>query len=206
MKLLFDLFPVILFFASFKFAEKAPQDALAVLAQLGIENLPESQAPILLATVVVILATLFQIAWTWWRHRHIDKTLWISFLLVTILGGMTLFLKDESFIKWKPTMLYWIMGSILFAAVLIFKKNPLGGLLGEKIELPQLVWRKLNFLWGGFFLALGGLNLYVANNFSTDTWVNFKLFGVTGLIFAFMLLQGFYLAPHLQKQTDNENP
>ncbi|MEY4592032.1 MAG: hypothetical protein RIR18_927 [Pseudomonadota bacterium] len=207
MKLLFDLFPVVLFFISFKFAEGAPQQAVDILATLGIEAPSETQGPILLATVVVILATIAQIAWTWWQHKKVDKTLWISLVLVVVLGGMTLILRDESFIKWKPTLLYWVMGSGLLGAVLIFKKNPLGSLLAEKLELPAPIWRKLNFLWSGFFLALGFVNLYVANNFSTDSWVNFKLFGVTGLIFLFVLLQGFYLAPHMPSEADDsKNP
>lgn len=205
MKLLFDLFPVVLFFASFKFAESSPARGIDILSSLGIEAPSEAQGPILLATVVVILATIAQISWTWWRHKHVDKTLWISLILVVVLGGMTLILRDESFIKWKPTLLYWIMGTGLFGAVLLFRKNPLGSLLGGKIELPAKIWSKLNYLWGGFFLLLGCVNLYVANHFTTDTWVNFKLFGVTGLIFLFVLLQGFYLAPHLHNEPENND-
>lgn len=205
MKLLFDLFPVVLFFASFKFAEKAPQDAQAILATLGLPSPTEAQSPILLATVVVMLATVAQIGWTWWRHKRIDKMLWISLILVVTLGGMTLILRDESFIKWKPTLLYWVMSSALFGAVLLFKKNPLGGLLGDKIQLPPEIWNRLNYLWGTFFLILGAINLYVAHHFTTDTWVNFKLFGVTGLIFLFVLAQGAYLAPHVQTPPENND-
>lgn len=203
MKLLFDLFPVILFFASFKFAEKSPDQAQSILATLSIQAPIESQAPILLATLVVILATIGQIGWTWWRHRQVDRMLWVSLVLVVGLGGMTLLFRDETFIKWKPTLLYWVMGLGLLIAVLGFKKNPLGGMLGDKLQLPAKVWQKMNLLWGGFFIALGLLNLYVAQHFSTDTWVNFKLFGVTGLIFTFVLLQGFYLAPHLKDPENN---
>ena len=205
MKLLFDLFPVILFFASFKYAEKSPQIAVEFLSSVGITDLIESQAPILLATLVVILATIAQISWVWWRHKKVDKTLWISLILVVVLGGMTLVLRDDNFIKWKPTLLYWIMGAVLLVSVTLLRKNPLGSFLGDKIELPPAVWNKLNLLWGGFFMGLGALNLFVANTYSTDTWVNFKLFGVTGLIFIFILAQGFFIAPYLKNAENTDN-
>lgn len=204
MKLLFDLFPVILFFVTFKFAEGSPESAASVLEQISIGVNTTSQAPILLATLVVILATLFQIGWTWWRHRHVDKMLWISLILVVVLGGLTVALRDDNFIKWKPTGLYWAMGLGLLLATFVFRKNPLHAMLGEKLTLPLPVWNRLNLIWGAFFIVLGFVNLYVAYNFSTDTWVNFKLFGLTGLTLLFVLAQGFIISPHLQDNADNQ--
>lgn len=204
MKLLFDLFPVILFFATFKMAEKSPEAAADFLAQIGLGTSTLSQAPILLATLVVILATLVQIGWTWWRHRQVDKMLWISLILVVVLGGLTVALKDDNFIKWKPTGLYWAMGLGLLIAAMVFDKQPLKAMLGEKISLPEMVWNKLNLIWGVFFVLLGFVNLYVAYNFSTDTWVNFKLFGLTGLTLLFVLAQGFIISPYLQTEEAGE--
>ncbi len=199
MKLLFDLFPVILFFTAFKLSEKDPSAAADLVAQLlGGAAVPVAQAPILLATIVVILATVAQIGWVWFRHGKVDKMLWVSLVLVVVFGGLTLVFQDENFIKWKPTILYWIFaGSMAFTA-LVLKKNAIRAMLGEQLELPETVWSKVNLSWIGFFLFMGGLNLVVAFNFPTDTWVNFKLFGGMGLMLVFVLVQGFFLSRHME--------
>ncbi|HEX6735408.1 MAG TPA: septation protein A [Azonexus sp.] len=200
MKLLFDLFPVILFFIAFKYSEKQPELAAEwVGALLGSATVNPQQAPILLATVVVIVATIAQIAWVHFRHGKVDKMLWISLALVVVFGGMTLVFQNEAFIKWKPTILYWVFaGSMAFAA-LVMKKNAIRSMLGEQMTLPEAVWSRLNLAWIGFFLAMGVLNLLVAFNFSTDTWVNFKLFGGMGLMLLFVLAQGMLLSKYLEE-------
>ena len=200
MKLLFDLFPVILFFIAFKYSEKNPEFAVDwVGTLLGGAAVDGRQAPILLATIVVIVATIAQIVWVRWRHGKVDKMLWISLGLVVVFGGMTLIFQNENFIKWKPTILYWVFaGSMAFSA-LFLKKNAIKSMLGEQLELPDPIWHKLNLAWMGFFLIMGVINLIVAFNFPTDTWVNFKLFGGMGLMFVFILAQGALLSKYIKE-------
>ncbi len=179
MKLLFDLFPIILFFIAFKAFD------------------------IYIATGVAIAATVVQIAWTKWRHGKVDVMLWVSFAIIAVFGGATLLLHDETFIKWKPTVLYWLFSTILLFSNLLFNKNLMRVLLQEKIALPLHVWNRLNLSWSLFFAVLGFLNLYVAFNYSTDTWVNFKLFGFTGLMVVFILGQSMWLAKYVDEKKEN---
>jgi intracellular septation protein len=205
MKLLFDFLPVILFFGMFKYAEGQPDwaaatatDWLGFMVSGGVVG--PKEAPVLLATVVVILATAAQIAWLLARGRKIDTMLWVSLGLVTVLGGATIWFHSETFIKWKPSVLYWVMGAAFWASQAIFKKNLLQTLMGGQIELPGFVWQRLNFAWIAFFALMGLLNIYVAYSFSTAAWVNFKLFGGLGLMLAFMVAQGVYLGRHLKNE------
>ena len=201
MKLLFDLFPVILFFVTFKYAEKSPELAASWMGSLlGFVPDDIKMAPILLATVVVIAATVAQIIWVHFRHGKVDKMLWISLVLVVVFGGMTLAFQNEAFIKWKPTILYWVFaGSMAFSA-LILKKNPIKAMLGEQLTLPEPIWGKLSLAWIGFFLVMGVLNLVIAFNFPTDIWVNFKLFGGMGLMLVFVLGQGMLLSKYVEEE------
>jgi intracellular septation protein len=155
---------------------------------------------VLLATVVVILATLAQVAWTVARGRKVDLMLWVSLALVVVLGGATIWFHSETFIKWKPSVLYWVMGMSLWLSQLLFRKNLLRLLLGEQLQLPDAVWQRLNGAWVGFFGVMGLLNLWVAYSFSTDAWVNFKLFGGIGLMLLFTLAQGLYLSRYLPEE------
>ena len=201
MKLLFDLFPVILFFATFKYTEKNPELASNWMGSLlGFVPDDIKLAPILLATVVVIAATVAQIIWVQLRHGKVDKMLWVSLILVVVFGGLTLAFQNEAFIKWKPTILYWVFaGSMAFSA-LILKKNPIKAMLGEQLTLPEPIWAKLNLAWIAFFVVMGVLNLLIAFNFSTDTWVNFKLFGGMGLMLVFVLGQGMLLSKYVEEE------
>ena len=176
MKFLFDLFPVILFFVAFKFYD------------------------IYVATAVAIAATFAQVGWLKLRRRKVDPMLWASLAIIVVFGGATLALQDETFIKWKPTVLYWLFAAVLAGSELLFGRNLIRALLGAQIELPDHAWRKLNWSWIGFFAIMGAANLFVAYNFSTDAWVNFKLFGGMGLLLAFVLAQGLVLAKYLQEK------
>jgi len=179
MKFLFDLFPVILFFIAFKLQG------------------------IYVATAVAIGASFAQIGWLWLRGRKIDAMLWVSLAIIVVFGSATLLLHDETFIKWKPTVLYWMFASVLSVSALLFHKNLIRSMLGEQIQMPDPAWSKLNFSWAGFFACMGFLNLYVAFNYPTDTWVNFKLFGGMGLMLAFVIAQGLFLAKYVeQKETE----
>ncbi|MDO8315573.1 MAG: septation protein A [Rugosibacter sp.] len=205
MKFLFDLFPVILFFASFKIAENQPQAAADLVSQifglLGSDALiTDKQAPILLSTMVVILATVLQIAWVWFRHRKVDTMLWVSLVLVTVFGSATLIFHDETFIKWKPTILYWIFAATLLGSSQFLGRNLIYTMLEKQMQLPTFLWARLNYAWAAFFTAMGVLNLYVAFNFSTAIWVNFKLFGGMGLMFLFIIGQGLLLAKYMPQE------
>ena len=199
MKFLFDLFPVILFFVAFKIAEGNP-DAAAALARSVRYLADGKQLPVLIATAVAILATFGQIAWLRFRGRKVDTMLWVSFAIIVVFGGATLWLHDETFIKWKPTVLYWLFGVSLIGAQLLFGRNLIRAMLGAQVVLPDAAWRKLNWSWIGFFAFMGAANLYVAYNFSTDTWVNFKLFGGMGLMLVFVVLQALFLSRYMQEK------
>jgi intracellular septation protein len=201
MKLLFDFLPIILFFGAFKYADRNKDWAAAFASQhfgflVSGGLVGADEAPVLLATVVVIVATLAQVLWLKLRGRKVDTMLWVSLGLVVVLGGLTIWFHSETFIKWKPTLLYWTMGGA-FAIAPLFGKNLLRVLLGEQLQLPDPVWARLNWAWIAFFALMGALNLWVAYNFSTDTWVNFKLFGGIGLMLAFTIGQGLWLSRYL---------
>lgn len=176
MKFLFDLFPVILFFIAFKF--------------FGIY----------VATAVAIIATIAQIIYCKIRHGKVEKMLLLSGAIIVLFGGATLLLKDPTFIQWKPTILYWLFSGGLVISQLFFHKNPIRAIMEKQITLPNAIWTKLNLAWAALFLALGFLNLYVAFNYSQDIWVNFKLFGITGIMFVFIILQTFMLSKYITSE------
>ena len=173
-KFLFDLFPVILFFLAFKLYD------------------------IFVATAVAIVAAILQIGWLWFRRRQVDKMMWINLAIIVIFGGATLVSQDETFIKWKPTVLYWLIAAVLLVSNLIFRRNLIQAMLEKQIVVPLFVWNRLNLSWVGFFLAMGCINLYVAFSFSVDTWVTFKLFGATGLMLVFIIVQMMMLGKYLK--------
>lgn len=174
MKFLFDLFPVILFFLAFKLYD------------------------IFVATAVAIMAAIVQIGWLWFRRRQVDKMMWINLAIIVIFGGATLISQDETFIKWKPTVLYWLIATVLLVSNLIFRRNLIQTMLEKQIVVPSFVWNRLNLSWIGFFLTMGCINLYVAFSFSVDTWVTFKLFGATGLMLVFIIVQMMMIGKYLK--------
>ncbi|OVZ54766.1 septation protein A [Pigmentiphaga sp. NML080357] len=175
MKLLFDLFPLLLFFAAYKFAD------------------------IYVATGVAMAASVLQIVWLLARRKQIEPMHWINLAIIVVFGGATLFLHDEVFIKWKPTVLYWLFAVVLAGGQLLLKRNFLRSMLGKQIQLPDAIWNRLNLAWVLFFTAVGGLNLYVAYNWPTETWVSFKVFGIFGLLLVFVVLQSIYLGRHIKQ-------
>jgi len=203
MKLLFDFLPIILFFGTFKYAESEKAWAADFATRhLGFMvsggQVSVAEAPVLLATVVVIVATLTQVVWLKLRRRKVDAMLWVSLALVVVLGGLTIWFHSETFIKWKPSALYWAMGLAFWLSPLLFNRNLLKVLLGEQLDLPGKVWHRLNFAWIAFFGVMGLLNIWVAYTFTTATWVNFKLFGGLGLMLLFMLAQGLWISRYLE--------
>lgn len=177
MKILFDFFPIVLFFISYK-----------------IFN-------IYYATVVAIIASLIQVLYFRFKYSKYDKMHVINFLLILSLGGATLFFHDLRFIKWKPTGIYWLTSLVFIGSTIFTGKPLLQNILGSNLILPLNIWIKLNWAWAMFLALLGGLNLYIAYNYDTDTWVNFKLFGTLSLTILFIILQTIYLSKYLSKKS-----
>lgn len=176
MKLLFDFLPIVLFFVAFKFGG------------------------IYVATGTAIAATLGQVGWTWARGRRVDPMLWVSLVIVIVFGGATLLLHDETFIKWKPTVLYWSFALALAGTRLVTGRNLIRSLLQSQLELPEAVWTRLNWSWAGYFAVMGVANIWVAMHFPTAVWVNFKLFGSLALTAVFAVVQSLMIARHLPEQ------
>lgn len=181
MKLLFDYLPIIFFFIAYKIAG------------------------IYIATGVAMATLFIQIAFCLWKYRKVDTTQWINLGLLTIFGGATLILHDMIFIKWKVTIVYWVFGLILLASQAFRTKNILKALMGKQLTLPENVWQTLSYAWATFFMVLGAVNIYVIYHYTTEQWVNFKLFGTLGLILVFCALQAVYINKYLPKDPDKTN-
>lgn len=179
-KLLFDLFPLILFFVAFRYAD------------------------IFTATAVAMAAGVAQIAWLKLRGAAIETMHWINLTIIIVFGGATLLFHDDTFIKWKPTVLYWLFGGVLLAGKWFFGRNVIQGIMGKQITLPDPVWTRLNLAWALFFLVSGALNLYVAfsGQFTESQWVNFKVFGLMALMILFVIGQSIWLGRHIAQEGD----
>lgn len=208
MKLLLDFLPLILFFGTYKYAESHAAWAAAFATEhfgflVSGGKVGVDEGPVMLATLVVIAATLLQVLVVKLQGRKVDLMLWVSLVLVVTLGGATVWFHSKTFIMWKPTGLYWGMALVFWASATFFGKNLIQSMLGAELELPAKIWAQLNRAWVLFFGAMGVLNLYVAYNFSESTWVSFKAWGATGLLLVFTLAQGLYLGRHLPPQGDS---
>lgn len=195
MKFLFDLLPVILFFAAFKWAGHDPATAVDLASRLLGDGVTETTAPVFLATIVTVAATFLQIVALKAKGRRIEPMLWISLAVVVVFGGLTLWLRNEIFIKWKPTILYWVFASILIYGN-VSGRNFMRTLMKGQIEMPEAAWATLQNLWIGFFAVTGVINLAVAYTLPTEIWVNFKLFGLMALTLLFTIGVAFYMTKH----------
>ena len=177
MKMLADLFPVIVFFIAYQLFD------------------------IYVATQVAIAAAVLQVAYHKIRYGKVENTQWLTLGLLAVFGGLTLALRDPTFIKWKPTVVNWLFAGAFLFSQIFMRRSLLRRMMDHAVALPDAAWLRLNMAWVTFFFSMGVLNLYVAYNYSEQTWVNFKLFGFLGLTLAFMLAQGFYLARHMETET-----
>jgi len=188
MKFLFDIFPLLLFFAAFKLYD------------------------IYAATAVAIAASFLQVGIYWWRHRKFETMHLITLAVIVVFGGLTLMLQNDAFIKWKPTIVYWVFSVLVLGSHFIGSKTAMERLLGAQLKLPPRIWSLYNLSWGVFFAIAGALNLYVAFYYALDqdqaarqaTWVNFKVFGLIGLTLAFAVVQMLIVARHIK--TDDKEP
>lgn len=173
MKILVDFFPILLFFFAYKAFD------------------------IYVATMVAIAATVIQVGMVWFRTRKVEPMHLITLALIVVFGGATIYFKDELFIKWKPTVVDWLFGLAFLLSQVIGGRTFVERSLGGNVQLPAPIWRRLNLAWAAFFFALGALNLFVVYSFDTETWVNFKLFGLLGLTLAFAVGQTIYLSRYI---------
>lgn len=207
MKFLFDMFPLILFFGAYKWGSGHEEAAHSVVAQYlsGLISggvVAASQSPLILATAVGIAATVVQIGYLLARGKKVDGMLWLSLVVIGVFGGATIYFHDDTFIKWKPTLIYWLSGLALLIGQVGFKKNLLRKGMEAQIKLPEEVWLKLVFAWIGFLAAMGALNLFVAfviYKGDTGAWVSFKAFGATGLFLVFVIGQTLFLSKYIKE-------
>lgn len=178
MNQLFEFFPIILFFIAFKLYD------------------------IYVATAVVIVATLLQVGYAWFRHRKVETMQWITLGLIVVMGGATILLHDEQFIKWKLSIIEWLFGLAFIGSQFIGKKPFVERMMSKSLTLPDFVWRRLNLMWGCFFITVGFINVYVMHHYTTDEWVTFKTFGVPGLMIVFILLQMVFLYKYMPETED----
>ena len=179
-KLLFDFFPVLLFFVAFRLED-------------------DPKRGIMVATAVVIAATLVQVAWMRLRHGRVERLHLVTLVLVVALGGLTLALDDERFIKWKPTLVNWAFALVFLGSRFIGSRPIVRRLMESRVTLPDAAWNRLNLGWTGFFAILGAANLYVAHRFSTEVWVDFKLFGILALTVVFIVGQTAWLMRQMRR-------
>ncbi len=188
MKLVFDLFPLILFFGAYRAFD------------------------IFVATGVAIAAVIAQVAWLKIRSQKIEAMHIITLVVIVVFGGATIVTQNEIFIRWKPTILYWCFSAVLFGSQYIFRKPAIQYVMGSQMELPAFVWARMNLSFAVFTLVMGLLNLYVAFYYGSDLapdvqrdhWVNFKVFGTMILTFVFVIGLMLSLAKHLNVDNDEE--
>jgi len=173
MKQILEFIPIILFFIAYKLYD------------------------IYIATAVVIVATIIQVGITWFKYKKVETMQWVTLGLILVMGGATIYLQNEEFIKWKLTIIEWLFGLAFIGSQFFGKKPLVERMMGASLELPAAIWKKLNLMWATFFISVGFLNIYVMQNFNTDDWVTFKTFGVPGLMIIFIIVQMAFIYKYI---------
>ena len=210
MKLLFDFFPIILFFVSF-YQAKFLIDNTFIGSLINPER-PEHINATIIATGIAIVASFIQVGYNWFKTRKFERMHLFSLALITVLGTITIIIGNPAFIQWKPTVLNWVFAGAFLLSIFIGEKNLVERMMGSQLDLPDYVWTRLNLSWVAFFLISGAANLYVAFYYNVEaqpdvrmeTWVDFKLFGLMGLTIIFVILQAIYLARFIQEEEEDE--
>jgi intracellular septation protein len=210
MKLLFDFFPIILFFVSF-YQAKFLIDNTFIGSLINPER-PEHINATIVATGIAIVASFIQVGYSWLKSHKIQRMHLFSLVLITVLGGITILIGDPAFIQWKPTVLNWAFALAFLLSIFIGEKNLVERMMGTQLDLPDYVWTRLNLSWVAFFLISGAANLYVAFYYDRkalpevrmETWVDFKLFGLMGLTIIFVILQAIYLSRFIEEQEEED--
>jgi intracellular septation protein len=184
MKLLYDFFPIILFFIAYKVYD------------------------LYVATAVAIVASVAQVGLYWLKQRRFERMHLVSTALIIVLGGLTLLLHNNAFIMWKPTIVNWLFALVFAGSHFIGRKPMVARMLDQQIQLPEAAWIKLNLGWIAFFIIAGIANLFVVylykiGQVSEDFWVNFKFLGLFGMTIIFIVLQAIYLSTYLSAQTED---
>ena len=211
MKLLFDFFPIILFFLSYYQASFLIENTF--IGQLIDPAKPDFIAATIVATGIAIAASFIQVTYHWINTRKFERMHLFSLTIITVLGGITIYLGNPAFIQWKPTVLNWLFALVFLFSMFIGNKPIIQRMMDEQIKLPENVWTTLNLSWVIFFFISGAANLYVAFYYDLqaepgtrmDTWVNFKLFGLMGLTIGFVILQAIYLSRHISEDDVDNN-
>ncbi len=204
MKFLFDLFPVLLFFLSYNRAQQHPEQAHQLANQVlgGLTSgsaISLQMAPIIIATAIAVVASVAQIAYLLLRRKKVDIMLWVSFSIVTVFGGLTIYLQNDTFVKLKVTIIYWLFASGFLFSHYVLKKNFLKMSMGKEINMPDQAWTQLNFIWIGYFALMGAANLYVALNYAQATWVSYKFYSLFSLP-VFLIAQSFLLVKYIKDE------
>ncbi len=173
MKQLLEFIPIILFFITYKIYD------------------------IYTATAVIIVATIIQVGYTWFKFKKVEPMQWITLGLIIVMGGATIYLQNEQFIKWKLTIIEWLFGLAFLGSQFFGKKPFVERMMGANLELPANIWKRLNLMWAAFFISVGFINIYVMQNYNTDDWVTFKTFGVPGLMIIFIIFQMLLIYKHI---------
>ena len=173
MKQLLEFIPILLFFIAYKVYD------------------------IYIATAVVIVATIIQVAFAWFKYRKIETMQWITLGLVIVFGGATIILHDEQYLKWKFSIIEWLFGLAFLSSHFFGKKTFIERMMSSNLTLPANIWQRLNFSWASFFISVGFINVYVMYNYNTDDWVTFKTFIAPALMVVFMVLQISFLYKYI---------
>ena len=199
MKLLIDFLPIVIFFIVYKLSPELISALEPLLSEESVHLLSNTQ-PIILATAVLIPATILQIFYSRWKTGKVETMHLVTLVLVVTMGGATVILQNKEFIMWKPTVVNWMFAAAFLGSQWFMEKSFLQRMMEQAVTMPSSTWEKLNYAWVSFFILSGVANLIVAYNFSENTWVNFKLFGMLGLTLAFIIGQSFFLYRYMDQK------
>lgn len=193
MQQILEFIPIVLFFLTYQMSGET----------ISLGEWQYTFDGIFSATLILMLATTLQVLVARLTTGHIEKRLLWTWLAVVVFGALTVSLRDQSFIQWKPTIFNWALALVFLASHWVGEKNLLERTLGSQMILPKPLWRRLSYLWIANFATVGTLNIWVAKTFSEATWVSYKLYSSIGFTLAIMIITVAMIAPHL-KETESE--